>query len=172
MFGRDRGAENLVLPISVGCTHCACIEAQRGCCLLELTGIQYLVFLLDGRYSDIAIVGNGRSLTCTSLLGGDDDDTIRSTRTIDGCCRSILQYSKALDIVRVNHRQRVTHTTHTIVVNSQTINHIERLVGSIQRGTATDANLSTCTRFTTFSQYVHTGNLTYQHIRGTTCDTL
>jgi TonB-dependent SusC/RagA subfamily outer membrane receptor len=108
----------------------------------------------------------------TVTYNGDVDDTIRSTRTIDGCCRSVLQYSEAFDIVRVNHRQDVTCTLQIVIINSQTIDYVERVIRSIQRGTTTDTNLCSRTRLTATSLYVNTGNLTYQHIRGTACDTL
>ena len=49
-------------------------------------------------------------LTLLTLLGGDDNHTVRCTRTVDSGSRSILEDSHVLDVVRSNHREGVAHT--------------------------------------------------------------
>ena len=59
------------------------------------------LFLSRNRH--VSVVADLWLLPRASLLGGDDNHTVRCTRTVDSCCRSVLQYGEALDVVRVNH---------------------------------------------------------------------
>ena len=80
-----------------------------------------------------------------SLLGGDDDDAIGCTGTIDGCRRSILQHSHALDIRRVDHTEEVAAVTRdTTLLQWHTIEHDKRVVAGIQRSTTTHTDGTTC----------------------------
>ena len=45
-----------------------------------------------------------------TTLGSNEDDTIRTTHTINGCSRSILQYRDALDIIRSHLRESTLYT--------------------------------------------------------------
>ena len=75
---------------------------QIGDVRTELIAIQYLqclVVLTDGQAS---CIGNLRSHTRTTFLGGDNNNTIRTTTTIDGGGRGIFQHVERLDILRVD----------------------------------------------------------------------
>ena len=45
-----------------------------------------------------------------TTLGSNEDDTIRTTHTINGCSRSILQYRDTLDIIRSYLRESTFYT--------------------------------------------------------------
>ena len=132
--------------------------------MTELIAIHYLQTVLNGAGRYIAVVCQTDLTILRALLGGDDDHTIRSTRTIDSSSRSILQHGEALDIVRVHHGQWVAQTLHTTVIHSQTIDHDQRVVRSAQRSTATDTDGRTTTRRTTIGSDIHTGYLTSHHV--------
>ena len=69
-----------------------------------LVTVQHLVALrLVGTSQTEAVVDAG--LTTRTTLGLDLDDTVRTLRTPDGGCGSILQHRDALDILRVDVQQ-------------------------------------------------------------------
>ena len=92
-----------------------------------------------------------------STLGGDDDDTIGTTRAIDGRGRHILQHLDRLDVGRINRSQRIeigaSHTVagiggRTAIVEQHTVDDIQRLIAGIDGVTATDADIDRCTWLT------------------------
>ena len=99
-----------------------------------------------------------------SSFGRNDDNTIGTSRTIDSSCRSIFQHIEAFNVLRVDHRERIWQSLYTVVVHCNTVNHNQRIVGRIQRRTATDTDTGTTTRYTTTGCDVHTGYLALHHI--------
>ena len=71
-------------------------------------------------------------LTARTFLGGNDDDAVRTTATIDGGGRCVLQHGEGLDVGRVHHRKAVRQTFHTLVIHSHTVNHDERIVRCVE----------------------------------------
>ena len=135
---RDGGTQHFVLPVGVECAillgvglnildgvavsakllcqnFCQCLCRQR------LVGLAGSV--------DIHIGGEVHlRLALHTTLGGDDDDTIRSARTVNGCSGSILEDGHVLNVVRSNHRERVAHTLYTGVVQWHTVDDDKRVV--------------------------------------------
>ena len=74
-----------------------------------------------------------------AALGGDEDNTVGSTCTIDGARGSILQYLNALDVAGV----QIVDTA----LDGHTINDVER-VTVVDSTDTTDTNLRGCTRLT------------------------
>ena len=128
-----------------------------------------LVLLTDGNTTIIAYL---RTRALATFLRGDDDDTIGTTATIDSSCRSIFKYCETFNVGRVHHREGVGKTFHTLVVHGQTINHNQRIIGSIQRRTTTDANSCTCTRSSTACGHIDTRDFTLNHILSVDNNTL
>ena len=93
---RDGYSGNFVLPIGVKTLVLIGIES----CILA--GAQHLKFLGNGRSADVAIVLHRIDVATLSCLGGDEDNTVGTTCTIDGCCRTVLQHVDTLDILRGN----------------------------------------------------------------------
>ncbi len=100
-----------------------------------------------------------------ALLGGDDNHTVGTSRTIDGCSRYILQHFYALNIRWIQKSQRIKSGIITlctcacrgrIVVNYESVNHIEGLIATSDGVTTTDADDAGCTRLTTGSGHVQT----------------
>ena len=100
-----------------------------------------------------------------TLLGSDDNHTVGTTRTIDGCSRYILQHFYALNIRWIQKSQRIKSGIITlctcacrgrIVVNYESVNHIEGLVTTSDGVTATDADDAGCTRLTAGSRDIQT----------------
>ena len=95
-------------------------------------------------------------IACLTLLGGNEDDTVRTTCTVDGRCRSVLEDFHRLDIVVV---QEVD-----VARNRHTIDHVER-VGTIDGGDTTHEDLWSCTR-RTGAGHLHTIDLALEGVHG------
>ena len=70
-------------------------------------------------------------LAVLTLLGGDDDDTVRGTRTVDTGRGSVLQHLDRLDVVTV----QLVHTG----LRRHTVDDVQRVV-VVQRADTTDAH--------------------------------
>ena len=68
-----------------------------------------------------------------AFLGSNQDDTIRTTSTIDSRCCTILQHIKRSNVVRIDVGK---------VTTRHTINHNQRAIACRTRGDTT--NLDTC----------------------------
>ena len=90
-----------------------------------------------------------------SLFRGDDNHTVGTTGTVDGCGRYIFQHLDALDVGRIQKGQRVERRITArgsrtcrcgIVIDNETINHVQRLIATRDGVTTTDADDACCTR--------------------------
>ena len=106
--------KHLVLPIRIGATILEsyivvlCILTQ----VVSCTHIKFLQYIVN---SYIAIIGYIGSFLRT-LLGGNDDNTIGSLRTIDSCSCSITKHVNRLDIFwRHNRNINSRDSIHYIV---------------------------------------------------------
>ena len=95
-------------------------------------------------------------LAFLASLGGDDDDTICRTRTINRCRGGILQDLDALDVITV----QLVHAC----LGRHTVDDVERVV-VVQCSDTTDAN-SCRTRRTTIGRDVHTRNTSLHCLDG------
>ena len=105
-----------------------------------------------------------------TFLCGDENDTVRCTRTVDGCSRSILQHLKRSNVRRVKsakYRRIVASLTR----HGNTINHIERLVAA-QRVDTTHLHRDTTTRSTRVLGHLNTGDTTLHCLLNRGVDTL
>ena len=90
----------------------------------------------------------------------DNDHTVGTTRTVDGCGSSIFQHIDAFDVVRRNINERID--TGILHEGRHTVNHEKRLVVValtrfwIRRSDTTDIQLEGRTRFTIGSCGQHT----------------
>ena len=173
----DSGMVNHILPVGVsrtqGTVGNALLAIHIGNELAVLVAIHHVHRLLAHANRHVTSICNGGlQAVATSLLGGDNDDTVRTTATIDGGCRGILQDVERFNILRVQHRKGVRQSLDTFVVHSQTVNHNQRVVGGVQRRTTTNTNLGTAARSTVIADDVHTGYFTCQHVLCIHHDTL
>ena len=106
---------------------------------------------------------NGRVVART-LLGSDDDDAVRSARTVDRGSRSILQHRERLDIARVDRRERIGHARDGVVRDGQTVDDDQRVVGRFERRAAADTYGRGRTRGTVARGNYHTGALAAQQV--------
>ena len=114
-----------------------CIYSKHALCIHILLCVEHLrhsLYVLD----TIETVISNSVLTCLSLLCSHENDTVRTTRTVDGAGCSILEDVDALDIRRVKGVD---------VTTCYTVDHIERLVRTDSTHT-TDRNLEAFTRLT------------------------
>ena len=102
--------------------------------------------------------------TLTTLLGGDDDHTIRCARTIDGSSGSILKDSHRLNILRIEHSKSVGAACATLVRLGHAVDHDKGVVGSRQRRTTTDTDVRTATGVTTRRSNNDTGACADQQV--------
>ena len=122
-----------------------------------LLGIQHLWHAI---YVSPTYVGIVRylDLTLFTLLGSYKDNTIGSSRTVDGTGCGILQYVDTLDVGRVQ----------VVDITCYTINNIKRSCVAVGTGT-TDRNLKAITRLTGSRLNVYTRSLALQgaqHLSG------
>ena len=191
MLMADAGTIDFVLPVSIECAcsivRCAVflefLPSQTLVCrrvfavivLDEINvfrSVHHVQLLGNGAYRNRTIVRNLRLLTAAALLCGDDDDTVGTTRTVDGGSRCVLQHCEALDIVRIDKRERVVHTLSVIVIHRHAVDNNKRVVAGGKRSTATNTDLCTVSRSTGCRVDVHTGNLTLDHVLGRSDDTM
>ena len=161
--------QSCILPVVSGCRRIQSIAHLTIVVELvpeisPLPGIEVAEFLADRAPSEGGIIADVVTPMGT-LLGGDDNHTIGTTRTIDGRCRYILQHFYALNISGIKERQRVEScitTTGTclvgrhIIIDNESVNHIEGLVTTSDTVTATDADDAGCTRLTAGGRDIQT----------------
>ncbi len=105
-------------------------------------GVKHFVVLGDGvdgsGHVQSYVHGNAGGLG--TLLGGNHDNTVGSTGTVDGGGRCILEDGEALDVFRINGGQRIAHTGNTVIGDRQAVDDVQRVVGSVDGGAATDTD--------------------------------
>ena len=122
----------LILPLSI---------------LIRTENVNLLSDVLDAVESIITNL----CLTSLTAICGNEDYTVSTTRTVDGCRRSILQHCDVLDVACRN----ITDT-----VNGESVNDIKRVVALCDRTTTTHANLHLSVRRTFGCCYLHTCHFT------------
>ena len=105
----------------------------------------------------------------TSLLGGDDDDTIGCSRTVDGSGCSILEHGDVVDIgwiqsgdgslVDIVDILQIFHAWDIGAIHRDTIEHPQRFLGTVDGSGTTDADLHRRTRCTRRGDGRKSGNL-------------
>ena len=103
-------------------------------------------------------------LAAFSFLGGDDDDAVGCTRTVDGSRRGILEDGHRLDVLRVNHRQGVGSAGVALVGHGHAVDHDKRVVGGGKRGAAADADVGVACGVTSVGRYRHTRAGAYKEV--------
>ena len=157
---------NLIIPVGIGSTEqwllVICTKLVDD--IHKFITTQHIYHLRTGLQTVGGIEVHLYS-TLLSLLGGNDNDTVRCTGTIDGCRRSILQYSHALDIRRVDHAEEVAAVTRdTTLLQWHAIEHDKRVVAGVQRCTTTHTDGTTCWGRTTVGHDLYTRNLTIDQL--------
>ena len=108
-----------------------------------------------------------------ALLGGDDDDTVGGTRSVDGRRGRILEDGHALDVVRIDETQEVSAAGNRPAdLHGHAIEDNQRVVGRIERRTATDADRTAGRRRTAAADNLHTAHLAVDKCLGRIDDTL
>ena len=117
---RNGGAEDQILPVGVlVAEHRLYLVARGRTCGIHLVDVG--AELAGGHHGQLVGVGldahaaavryAGR--VAAPLLGGDEDDAVRSTRTVDGRRRSVLEHGEGFDVVGVDRLQRVGPVSYT-----------------------------------------------------------
>ena len=170
MVVADAVAVNLVLPVGRGVAETFVGVRALAIVVLDelaiLVSVHHVELLRDGADGERAVVSHLRSLVLAALLGGDDDDTVRTAATVDGRGRGVFQDGERLDVVRIDQRQRVVHTFRGIVVHRHTVDDNQRAVGGVQRSAAANTDFGTSARFARRCVDIHAGNLTLDHVLG------
>ena len=171
-------AINLLLPIGIrrsqrfqsyGLTLIACINTLDEVAIF--VGIQHIQALPACAQRHVAGVRHPYRLVSVPTFRGDDDDTIRTSRTIDGRGRGIFQHIKTLYILRVDHRQRIGHALntlvsvgHTIIIHRHAVDHNQRVVGSVERTATANADAGAASRCSATRCDAHTCHLSLHQI--------
>src|SRR5687767_10875399 len=123
----------------------------------------------ETRRSEALLELESRFAACLTLLGGDDDDAVRSARSVDRARRGSFQDLNALDVVRVDVRgaidvlvltrrevQQVSGSAgvrngiqsalNRCVVDDDAVDHVERLVAGVDRRDPTKLDLGSTAR--------------------------
>ena len=161
-------AIDLVVPVGAG-------RAEQGLLGRTALGVDYVdKFVIrqhvrQGRLCLDGLRGAERGLqpSAAALLGGDDDDTVRGTRTVDGRGGSIFQDGHALDIVRVDEREEVAAVAADATrFQGYAIQYNERVVGGRQGGAATDADGAASCGRATGAHDLHAAHLAVDELLG------
>ncbi len=140
-----------MVPVRAG----AIVSAAAG--THPLVGGQDRNGILDEVYVERAVIGDmGRTgLVLGTLLGGHEDDTVRTGRTIDGGGSRILQDGHGLDVLRGQGAD---------VAARDTVDHHERTVAGLQGGGAADLVVGTGVRVGALARHdVQARDLTGEH---------
>ena len=126
----------------------------------------------DAACADIVGVIDVRCLVASlSLFGCHQNDAVCAARAVDGRCRHVFQHLNALNVVRVDGCQRVqaaldaAHaraSLRRVFEIDEAVNHIQRLVRSVHRVAAADADLAVGARLTATCRHVQASNLSAQ----------
>ena len=79
---------------------------EVGATVDDVVGIHEVGGLVPVAERYISVVGDFGLLLTMTCLGGDDDDTVGTTGTVDGGCRGILQHIDRSDVFGSNGRKR------------------------------------------------------------------
>ncbi len=128
-------------------------------CFVVLRGIfDIVVILLSTRIGTKFYINRNFSLTGLSTLGGYENNTVCTTRTIKSCRGSILKNCHILDIVGV-------YSIHT-AAKGGAVDYHEGVVSRINRGNTANTD---CRRIRTGSArsvaHLHTGHLAFKSIK-------
>ena len=104
--------------------------------------------------ADVAIVGHLGRCTHRPFLGRDENDTVGTTATVDGCGRCIFQDVHRLDVRGVDVRQ-LPH-------EGDSIQHDKRVVACRQGALSTDADLHFSTGLRACLRHQDTSHTTLQ----------
>ena len=134
--------EDLILPICrlfriLTYQSCGSITYSSTCRILlsnsltercSIHSFDTLIRVFGGKGSRIANL----YLVLCSFLSGNDDYTVRSTRTVNCGSRSIFQHCESLYIVRVDSSQSIRCTRSCIIRCRNTIDDNQRVIAGIQ----------------------------------------
>ena len=139
-----------------------CVVAEivlGGLAVDDVMGVHEVGFLGPLGEGDIAIIGDrGRCVAFTGL-GGDDDHTVGTARTVDSGCRGILQHVDRGDVLR----------SHSGQVALDAIHQDERCKAAHEGRDTTQTDAGGGSRTTAGVDHRQTGNLTF-HQFGSVAD--
>ena len=182
--------EHGILPV---CSFAECLDLFVGIAslvveigLLKLCpfgGVEQVEVLAHTAQPDaVAIRDVGFLLTKFPFLGGDEDDTVGTTRTVDGGGTHVLQHFDALDVVGVDGGKRIEAAFDgsqpcpaggSVFVVDETIDHVKGFVAGIHRVAATDADAALCSWLSAGCGHVQSGHLSAQgSVEGAGCAVL
>ena len=112
------------------------VEVGQFVVLQEVDRVHHVDLLGHARKTPVG-VDVERGSTLLALLGGDEDDAVGASCTVDGCCRCVLQHLHVLDFRRVE----VVH-----IVHDQSVDDVEGTYAR-ERTDTTDAHVGHRTGF-------------------------
>ena len=160
-------AEEELLPVGVGAVRLvALVVGGRDNLVLQLeveqfAGAHQVATDAACQLAPAHLLADGHNglLAAATLLGGDIDDTVGGTRTVDRGGGSILQRNCAFDVVGVNQSE-CAH------FGGATINHEQGSAAGTERTCTTDGNVGSVDRagITGSGEYLHTSHLTLESV--------
>ena len=164
LLGAERGAIDFVLPVGV-CIAEFSIRGDTGHCgdiLAELVGSEHVELLGNRTHGIVATISDLSAVA--TLLGGDNDYTIRCTRTVDCSSRSIFEHGESLDVLRVDRADDVACALDSRVIHRHTVDNDKRVVACREAGAATNAYCSALARSSGARHHVYTCHLTHESV--------
>ena len=118
-----------------------------------------IAFQSSGGHAEVTLVAYVHPVLA-SFLGGDHDDTVRSTGSVKGTCRSVLQHCHRLDVRRVDGADGsvVRHTVH----------NIQRAGRSVHRSGSTHHNRRSLARLAASGSHLDSGHGSLERFREVT----
>ncbi len=159
---------DLVVPVGIVIAE----ECALGVGALGGDGIDKLVAAHHVHHAGARLQAVGRReghlrFAAATLLGRDDDDAVRGARTIYSRRRGILEHRHALDVVGVDQTEEIAGIARdATALQWYAVEHDQRVVAGIERGTATDADGGTGCGRSAVGHDLHTGDLTVDQLFG------
>ena len=130
----ESGAEHFFLP--VGSAFAEFTDSiggadEVGDSVAELSGIHHVEGVAGSVHAEVGGEVNLGAFA-GALLGGDDDNAVGCARTVDGGSGSVLKDGHAGDVGGVDHGKSVGATTVGLVGLGHTVDHDQRVVGSVK----------------------------------------
>ena len=112
MVVADSRAEHFVLPVGVTTIVIAVVQVVLPHIAADIVGCGDIEFLGNHVECHVAVVTDVGALGLAATLGGDDDHTVGSLRTVDGGSGCVAEHVDALDVIGSHHRD--VHTGDTV----------------------------------------------------------
>ena len=108
--------------------------------MFELGGVQDIDGACDLFGRGIGGEFNPDAVRSGAFFGGNQDNSVGRSGAVNSCCGSVLEHREGFDVFGVDEGQGIGRAGNTAVIHRYTVDHDQRIVAGVQRGTTADTN--------------------------------